>query len=112
MFAKIITPVITILVSIAVAVVLFFMLMLGLNGFHGTDGGRGLFAFAAWGVFTALLLGLLSLLSVNFLINRKQKSAMFAALVVVPVFAVVGVAMNFVCLIIGIAVAEISRSSF
>lgn len=112
MLAKIITTIVSCSVSIAVGVVFFFMLMLGLNGFNGTDGGRGLLAYVAWAVFTTLLVGLFSSLTVSYLINRKQKSPVFAMLVSLPVFAFAGVVMNFVGIIVGIAVAEISRSSF
>ena len=112
MFAKIITPVVVILVSAVAAVIFFFMLMLGLNGFNGTDGGRGLFAFGTWAVLTTLITGLLSFLSVRYLMNRKQKSPVFAALFSLPTFAVAAAALNFIGFFIGLAVSEISRKNF
>ncbi|MEJ7848758.1 MAG: hypothetical protein WKF92_11790 [Pyrinomonadaceae bacterium] len=112
MFAKIITPVVVILTSTAAAVIFFFMLMLGLNGFNGTDGGRGLFAFGAWAFLTTLITGFLSFLSVHYLMNRKKKSPVFAALVSLPIFAIAAAASNFVGFFIGLAVSEISRKNF
>ncbi|MEO7675108.1 MAG: hypothetical protein ABIU09_13630 [Pyrinomonadaceae bacterium] len=112
MLAKIITPIIVILVSAVAAVIFFFMLMLGLNGFNGTHGGRGLFAFGAWAVLTTLITGLLSFLSVRYLMDSKQKSPVFAALVSMPILAIAAAALNFLGFFIGLAVSEISRKNF
>lgn len=111
MGAKITAFVLTLLINIAIGVVMFFFMLIMMNGFSGSDAQPGLIAYIVLGLIVSVLMGTGALLLTKFLMNRKLKGAI-AALIAVPIFSVVGGGLKFVCALIGIGIAEYVRVNY
>ena len=86
----------TALINIGVGIVLFFMLILGLNGFSEQQAMPGLILFFVWVLATALLTGILSIKAAGFFNVKKSLGAFLSALLAVLIFSATGAAMSFV----------------
>ena len=71
---KITTFLITALANIVIGVVMFFMLILSMNGFHEDEATPGLLLFIVWGLLSAIITGILSYLLANYLETKILKS--------------------------------------
>jgi hypothetical protein len=87
---KIATFLITALVNGGIAFVMFFMLILGLNGFTGKQAEPGLLLFIVWGVLSALITGVLGILLANYLATKKSMNKIAATAISSLVFVIVG----------------------
>lgn len=87
---KIATFLITALVNIAVGCVLFFVLILSLNGFSGKQAEPGLLLFIVWGLLSALITGVLGVLLANYLATKKSLNKIAATAISSLVFIVAG----------------------
>ena len=103
--------IVTLLINIAIGVVVFFFLLLAMNGFSESDAMYGLGAYIACALFVSLLMAVCAVRVVAILMMRNfsASSSMFIA---VPVFCVVGAGLKLVCAIIGVAAAEYVRVSY
>ena len=99
---------ITLVVNIAAGVVIFFFMLLAMNGFSESDATYGLGAYIVLGVIVSLLMSSGAVLLVHTLLKRKYRGAV-AALIAVPAFSVIGVGLKIVCSIIGILIADYVR---
>lgn len=112
MAAKLLTFFITFFSNIVICTGLFFFLLLALNGYNGDDGEWGIYTFFGLAFVVTVVCSLLSILLVNYLMKRKQKNGTIAGLIAIPVFVILGAALNFVAVVIGIIVAEVVRINF
>ena len=87
---KIATFLITALVNLAIGFVLFFMLILGLNGFTGKQAEPGLLLFIVWGLLSALITGVLGIFLANYLAVKKSMNKFAATAISSVVFIIVG----------------------
>jgi hypothetical protein len=87
---KIATFLITALVNAGIGFVMFFMLILGLNGFSGKQAEPGLLLFIVWGLLSALITGILGVLLANYLATKKSMSKIAAAAISSLIFVIVG----------------------
>ena len=87
---KIATFLITALVNIAIAFVLFFMLIISLNGFSGRQAEPGLLLFIVWGLLSALITGILGIFLANYLAVKKSLNKIAATAISSLVFVIVG----------------------
>jgi archaellum component FlaG (FlaF/FlaG flagellin family) len=90
------TFLVTAFVNIALGAAMFFMLLLSLNGFTGSQAEAGLILFIVWALLTALVAGILSFLSASYLINNKSYNRALAVFVAITIFVIVGAASDFV----------------
>jgi len=90
------TFLITMSVNAAVGAAMFFMLILSLNGFTGKQAEPGLILFFVWVLITSFVVGVLSILSVNYLAGTKPFNQWLAATISVSVCVIGGAAINFV----------------
>ena len=88
---KIATFLITALVNTAVGVVLFFVLILSLNGFSGKQAEPGLLLFIVWGLLSALITGVSGVLLANYLATKKSLSKIAATAISTVIFIIAGV---------------------
>ena len=102
---KWIAAVITTLANGGIAVVLFFMLLLSLNGFSEDEAKPGLILFIVWVVLVSIITGVLSFLSVNYLVTKKSYNPWLAALLAIVVFIFLGSAASIAGVIAAIIIA-------
>ena len=108
MSAKIIAALITLLINIIAGVIIFFFLLLAMNGYGESDAMYGLGVYVVLALFVSLLMAACAATAVHVLMKRKF-SAVSAAFIGVPIFCVIGAVLKLVCSIIGVAVAEYVR---
>ena len=103
--------IITLLINIAIGVIVFFFLLIAMNGYNESDAIYGLGAYIACALFVSLLMAACAVRVVVLLMKRQfsESSALFIA---IPIFCVVGAGLKLVCAIIGIAAAEYVRVNY
>jgi len=111
MGAKIAAFLVTLIANIAAGIAIFFMMLLAMNGFSGSDAEWGLGAYIILTTLVALLMSIGAVLSVHLLI-KKQFSGLVSALIAIPVFSIVGTGLEIVCSLIGIGIAEYVRVNY
>ncbi len=87
---KILAFLIPAVVNAAVAVCLFFLLVLGLNGFSGKQAEPGFLLYIVWAIATTLGAGVLSVVLAAALTGRKDWGAAAAVSVASLVFGIFG----------------------
>jgi hypothetical protein len=111
MAAKITAFLVTLMVDLAAGVVILFMMLLAMNGFHESDATWGLGAFIILAILVSLLMSTGALLLVRLLL-KKQFSSTVSALIAVPLFSVIGIGLEIICSLIGIGIAEYVRVNY
>ena len=106
--AKILTALITLLINVAIGAVIFFFMLLAMNGYSESDASYGLGSYILLAFIVSLLMAISSAVLAHALMKRNFRG-WTAALVAIPVFSIVGAALKVVCSIIGLAVAEYVR---
>jgi hypothetical protein len=89
---RIIVFIITALIQAAAAVLIFFMLLLGLNGFSERDAKPSLIFFIALGVLSPLVLSGLSAYAAKRIAEKKSLGGVAASALSVLGFSALGVA--------------------
>ena len=69
---------------------MFFMLILGLNGFTGKQAEPGLLLFIVWGLLSALITGVLGIFLANYLAVKKAMNKIAATAIASVVFIIAG----------------------
>lgn len=87
---KIATFLITALANAAIGFVLFFVLIMSLNGFSGSEAEPGLLLFIVWGLLSAIITGVLSILLANYLATKKALNKVAAAAIAIGAFVFAG----------------------
>ena len=106
---KIATLLITAIVNGIIGVILFFFLLIAMNGFSERQASPGLILFIVWVVLTLIIAGVLSFLTVKYLIAKKSLSAIVSALISMAIFVIVGGISNVVGLLATILLATALR---
>ena len=110
MGAKIAVFILTTAVCLAAAVVLFFGMILAMNGYSESDAIWGMGVYAALAVLTSILAGGGAVVARERLI--RSFSPLTSILIAVFVSIVAGVVVEVICSIVGILIAELVRTSF
>lgn len=108
---KIAAFILTTTASLAAAVVLFFGMILAMNGFHEDDAKWGLLAYIILAILISVLAGGASWFLVGKFIARELHPAA-ALLISVPLFSIVAAGLEFVSVIIGVLIAQYVRTHF
>ena len=111
MTAKIAAFLITLVINIAIGVVVFFFLLVAMNGYSESDATYGLVAYIALALFVSLLMAVGAVVVVVILMNRKF-SASSAAFIAVPIFSIVGACFKLACGVVGVTVSEFIRTRY
>jgi spore maturation protein SpmB len=111
MGAKIAAFLLTMIACLAAAVVLFFAMLLAMNGYSESDGLWGIGAFSILAVFTALLSGGGAVLLVSRL-KEKQFGTAGSLRIAVLAFSIIGTVLELLGSILGLLVAEFVRKNF
>jgi chromate transport protein ChrA len=111
MAPKIIAFLVTMLANIAAGVVLFFGLLVAMNGYNESDAMYGIISFIALAVLVTLLMSALAAGLTHILLKREFRG-WASALIAAAVFSVTGIVLKFFCSIIGVGIAELVRMNF
>jgi hypothetical protein len=111
MSTKIAAFIITFVVNIAVGVVIFFFMLLAMNGFSESDATYGLAAYTILAIVVSLLMSGGAVVGVHTLMNRGFR-AVTSALMAIPIFLILGAVLKIACSIIGVSVAEYVRVNY
>lgn len=106
---RIIVFVLNVVIQLAAAAVGFFMLLLGLNGFHEREASPGLISYIILSAASAVGLGVASAFASKWLTQRKSMGALGASAITVPAFAVVGVLILVVVFIVAVLITSAMR---
>ena len=111
MATKVTAFLITLLINFAAGVVIFFFMLLAMNGYGESDATYGLGVYIVLGLIVSLTMSTCAVLLVHVLMKRQFRG-WTAGLIAVPVFSTVGVALKIVCSGIGVAIAEYMRVNY
>ena len=111
MAAKIIAFLATLIVNIAVGVIVFFGMLVGMNGYSEEDSTYGFVTYIVFAVLVSLLMSSSAAVAVH-LLSKRQYSSVAAVLISVVLFCFLGSALKVICGIIGVGVAEFVRVNF
>ncbi len=108
---KILALLATLLINIAAGVVIFFFMILAMNGFSESDANYGLATYIVLAVIVSLLMATLTVLTVHVLMNRHYRG-WTSALIAVPIFSVIGGVLKLVSCFVGLMVADYVRVNY
>ena len=111
MMARIAAALVTLGVNAAAGVVVFFFMLLAMNGFSESDATWGLGAYVVAAVAVTLGMAVSAWLFVAYLARRRWNEWGSAAMAA-SAFSIVGAGLKAVCGIIGVLVAEAARTHF
>ncbi len=106
---KVVIFLITALGNIGIGIMLFFFLLLSLNGYSEKQAKPGLILFIIWVLLFSAAAAACAVLSANFLTTKKSLNWLAASLVSILIFVVIGAILNFVGTIAAIFLTEALR---
>jgi len=106
---KVVIFLVTVLVNIGIGIMLFFLLLLSLNGYSGKQAEPGLILFIIWVLLFSIAAAVCAYLSANFLITKKSLNWIAASLISILVFVAAGAILNFVGTVAAIILTEALR---
>ncbi len=99
----------TALGNISIGIMLFYILLLSLNGYSGNQAELGLILFIIWVLLFSTAAAVCAYLSATFLITKKSLNWIVASLVSILIFVVIGATLNFVGMVGAIFLTEALR---
>jgi len=103
---KVVIFLVTALGNICIGIILFFFLILSLNGYSGKQVVPGLILFKVWVLLFSIVAAVCAVLSANFLTTKKSMNWIAASLVSILIFVVIGAILNFVGMVTAIVLTE------
>lgn len=111
MTAKIISAILTLIAVAGAAAFLFIMLLVALNGFHGSDANYGVSAYTILSAVNVIAMTAAAFVLTGILIKREFK-CWVAGLISVPVLTIVGIVFELVILFISVLITDIASKHF
>lgn len=111
MVPKIIAAILTFVINIAVGVVIFFMMLVAMNGLSGSDAEYGLITYIVLAALISILMSIGAFLLTHRLL-KKQFTAVPSVMIAIPVFAIAGIVLKIVSSLIGVGVADFVRVNY
>jgi hypothetical protein len=109
--AKIISALATIAITVGSAVVIFFFMLLAMNGFHESDATWGLGTYIVLALAITICSGIAAFSGVHLLAKRKF-SGPVAAIISIGICSIAGVTAQLVSSAVGIAIADFVRRNY
>jgi hypothetical protein len=100
---------VTALGNIGIGVILFFFLLLSLNGYSEKQTETNLILFIIWVLFFSTAAAVCAVLSASFLTAKKSLNRIAASLVSILIFVFMGAILNFVGTVAAIFLTETLR---
>ena len=111
MIPKLMAAIMTGLVNLAVGIVVFFFMLLAMNGFSESDANYGIATYIILAVVVTILMAVFAVAAVHILLKRNWGAA-GAVILAIVIFSGVGAGLKVVCSIIGVLVADFVRVNF
>jgi hypothetical protein len=111
MIPKLMAAIVTGMLNMAAGVVVFFFMLLAMNGFSESDANYGIVVYIILAVIVTVLMAVSAVATVHVLLKRNW-GAFGAAILGIVVFSGVGAGSKVVCSIIGVLVADLVRVNF
>ena len=111
MAARVISAIVTLIVISLAAFIIFFGMIVAMNGFSEREASWGLGAFLLISVFLVAVLSVGAFILAGILVNRQFRPAV-ACVIVIPAFSILGMIVVIVSSIIGIAIANYVRVNY
>jgi hypothetical protein len=108
---KLVAFFVTFLINIAIGVVVFFFLLIAMNGYSESDATYGLGSYVALALIVSLLMSAAAAFTTHVLVKREFRPVI-AAVISIGMFSVIGAGLKLVCSIIGVAIAEYFRAKY
>ena len=105
---KLVSFFLTLAINIAIGVVVFFFLLIAMNGYSESDATYGLVVYGVLALVVSLLMAGGALATAQALMKRSY-SGVSAAFIAVPIFSVIGAGLKIACALIGVLVADYVR---
>ena len=99
---------VTLAINFAIGVVVFFFLLIAMNGYSESDASYGLGAYVGFALIVSLLMSTGALIAVQ-LLTKREFRAWIAGLVAVTIFSVIGVGLKIACALVGVLIADYVR---
>ena len=103
--------ILTFLVNVAAGVVIFFVMLMAMNGYSESDAMYGFGVFIVCAVLITFTMSLLAALLAARL-KKREFRAISAVLIGTVVFSATGVVLKVICSVIGVGVAEFVRVNY
>ncbi len=110
MALKLITSSIVLLFNAVLALILFFGLIVAMNGYHESDATYGIAAYLALAVLSCLLATTLAWLTVHILMKREFRPWM-ASTVSIAAFCMLGTGALMISMALAIGITEFARAN-
>lgn len=111
MTPKIIAFGLTFIVNVLVGAVVFFLMLIAMNGFSESDANYGFATYILLALIVSVGMSAAAFITTRALIRRQFKS-ISAVMISVPIFSAVGAGLKIVCCIIALLVADYVRVHF
>ena len=106
---KIATFLTTLLANLIIGIVLFFVLIIALNGFSESQATSGIILFVVWEIIFSIVAAGLSVVAANFLIKRKTFSSLVSGLIACLFLILIGAVSSFIGLIASVGLVSALR---
>ncbi|MGE3468352.1 MAG: hypothetical protein AB7J13_15640 [Pyrinomonadaceae bacterium] len=111
MAPKLIAFIVTLLANLAIGVVVFFGVLVTMNGYSESDAIYGLVAYGVLSFLVSIFMAASAFFLSGLLIKRKINTLAAVAIAIVAL-SVLGAGLKLVCGLVGVGVAEFVRTSF
>jgi hypothetical protein len=111
MAVKIVAFLSTLAIDIIAGVLIFFIMLIGLNGYQESDAQWGLLAYIILAPLTAIAMSTGAVFTVNILLKKKF-SGLAAGLVAILALTALGILLEILWSVAGILIADIVRVNF
>lgn len=111
MAAKLTALFLTLANSLTAAVVIFFLLLIAMNGYQETEATWGLGAYLLFAILTVLTASVCAYLTTKALIKRKF-TGISSALIAIPVFSILCIGLEIISTIIAVSITEYVRVNY
>lgn len=108
MIQKLISAVATLVINISAGVFCFLMLLVALNGFHGSDANYGIAGYLILALLTTGSMSAAAFVTTGVLIKRTFSSP-YSALIAILLFSLIGIVLKVLYIGVGAVLAELAR---
>jgi hypothetical protein len=111
MALTVVTFLITLVLSIAIGVAVFFFMLLAMNGFSESDANYGFVTYIILATLVTLIMAALAVVTAH-LVSKRGFGAFSSSLIGIGSFTVIGLVLKVICSIIGVLVADFVRTNY
>ena len=106
---KFATFLVTLLANLIIGIILFFFLIIALNGFSESQATTGLIVFVVWEIIFSIIAAVFGVLAGKFFIDRKTFSSFVSGLMACLFFILIGAVFSFIGLIASVGLVSALR---